>query len=141
MITKNDLLRLIYWKFKDLPGRRSRVTKIFQTNSEEYVKDVCAQVLKMNTNQDQMRIGLLDDLEGIGPAIASVILTFYDPKNYCVHDIHVWRELFGEEPSTLFLGSSCYMKVLFETRKMAAKYSLDVRTIEKALFKKNLDEP
>jgi hypothetical protein len=138
-ITKNDLFELIEWKFKELPGRRKRVIGIAENNSEETIQRTCKQVFDMTSNQDSTRIRILDHLDGVGPAMASVILTFYDPKNYGIHDIHVWREFFGQEPSTIFIGNTCYLKLLSEMRKIAAKYSLDVRTVEKAYFKKNLD--
>jgi len=34
---------------------------------------------------------------GVGAATISVVLAFYDPKNYGVFDRHVWREVFGRE--------------------------------------------
>lgn len=139
-MTKDDLLQLVDWKFKELPARHKRVSGLAQENPEATVRHTCNQVFCMNLNQDSTRINNLDDLDGDGPAIASVILTFYDLKNFGIHDIYVWREFFGPEPSTLFIGNGCYLKLLSEMRKIATKYLLDARTVEKAYFKKNLDE-
>ena len=75
----------------------------------------------------------------VGPAVASTILTFYNPKEYGVFDIHIWRELFGKEPKNLFTTEN-YLKLLAELRGLANKYGLDTRIVEKAFFKKNIDE-
>ena len=85
------------------------------------------------------KLEFLLKFKGIGISTASVILTFYDPKNYGVFDIHVWRELFGKEPKN-FSKIDNYLKLLENLRKLSKKYWLDVRKIEKALFQKNLDE-
>jgi hypothetical protein len=68
-----------------------------------------------------------------------VVLTFYDPKNYGVFDIHVWREFFGKEPKGLFSTSNYYIKLLAELRTIAKKYDLNARTVEKAYFTKNYE--
>ncbi|MEM5879331.1 MAG: hypothetical protein QXU74_02450 [Candidatus Aenigmatarchaeota archaeon] len=77
-------------------------------------------------------------------ALTSVILTFYDPKNYGVFDIHVYDELFKTNsktrPKDLFANSKHYIRVLRKLRKIANNYNIDVRTVEKALFKKNYTE-
>ncbi len=97
-------------------------------------------VRAMTTPDEGLRLKELDELPGIGPAMVSVILTFYDPSKYGVLDIHVWRELFGPEPSGLFQGSRCLMLFLQDLRSIAARHSMRARTVEKALFQKNYDE-
>lgn len=136
-LTKDDLVQVVKWKFNKLPGRLKRVSKLVAKNDDEIIEHTCRQVFRFNS--DLYRIRSLDNLHGVGPALASTILTFYDPKNYGVHDIHVWREFFGKEPSTLFIGSRCYLRLLAELRKLANRYDLEARTVEKAHFKRNLD--
>lgn len=137
-VTKNDLLQVVDWKFKRVPPRHKRVTELAKKNTNEIVQQTCSQVFAMSDDSD--RIESLDALHGVGPASLSVILTFYDPKNYGVFDIHVWREFFGKEPKGYVFTTEDYLEVLTELRKIAGKYGLDVRTVEKALFKKNIDE-
>ncbi len=137
-VTKSDLLQVVDWKFKEVPPRYKRVTELAEKNTNEIVQQTCSKVFAMSDDSDRIRS--LDALHGVGPALASTILAFYDPKNYGVHDIHVWREFFGDEPSTIFIGSGCYLRLLAELRKIANRYDLDARTVEKAYFKKNLDE-
>jgi Holliday junction resolvasome RuvABC endonuclease subunit len=73
------------------------------------------------------------------PTLASTILTFYDPKKYAVSDIHIWREMYWKEPENLFTTEN-YLKLLADLRRIGNYYNPDVRTVEKALFKKNIDE-
>lgn len=137
-LTKADLAEVVEWKFKELKGRKDRVLRFVRKNEDRAIQQTCGQVFAKSDDSDRIRN--LDALHGVGPALASVILTFYDPKQYGVLDIHVWREFFGNEPSTLFIGCTCYLNLLAELRKIANKYDLDARTVEKAYFKKNVDE-
>lgn len=91
-----------------------------------------------NSKSDELKISLLRTLNGVGASVASTILTLYDPKNYGVFDKHVWRELFGKEPENLYTTANC-LKVLAKLREIAKEYDLDVRTVEKAYFKRNLE--
>jgi len=47
--------------------------------------------------------------------------------------------MYGKEPKNLFTTEN-YLKLLTDLRRIASNHSLDVRTVEKALFKKNVDE-
>jgi hypothetical protein len=51
----------------------------------------------------------------------------------------VWKALLGNPPANL-LSTQNYLKLLEVMRKTAAKQNLDVRTVDKALFKKSIDE-
>ncbi len=137
-LTKADLDRVVEWKFKELKGRKERVLRFVKKNADITIQQTCSQVFAMSDDSDRMKN--LDALHGVGPAVASAILAFYAPKQYGVHDIHVWREFFGKEPSNIFIGSRCYLRLLAELRKIAGEYDLDARTVEKAYFKKNIDE-
>jgi hypothetical protein len=139
-LTKKDLFEVVDWKFNKLVGRKNRISKFINNNNDLDIQRTCNQVFSLTPRDDKRRIDDLDRLEGAGSSIASVILSFYDPKNYGVHDIHVWREFFGPEPTTIFTGSGGYLKLLAALREQANKYVLDARIVEKAYFKKNLEE-
>jgi len=138
-LTKNDLVQVVEWKFKDLKGRKDRVLEFIAKNDERLVLRISSDVFSSTLEDDSYRLNSLQMLEGVGPALASTILTFYDPKKYGVFDIHIWREIFGKEPENLFTTEN-YLKLLTELRRIANSHNLDVRTVEKALFKKNIDE-
>jgi len=138
-LIKSDLNEIIEWKFE---GRRLEGRKRLELNrvaniDEQILKKVSNFVFNLDTNQDIYRIKLLCVFNGVGPAVASTILTFFDPKNYGVFDLHVWQEIFHEKLSQYsFLN---YLKLLSKLRKIAEDYGLQVRTVEKAYFKKNYD--
>ena len=138
-LAKDDLIQVVEWKFKDLKGRKERVLRFIAKNNDSLVRRISSDVFSATLKDDSNRIDSLQMLDGVGPALASTILTFYDPKKYAVFDIHVWREMYGKEPENLFTTEN-YLKLLADLRRMANKCNLDVRTVEKALFKKNIDE-
>jgi hypothetical protein len=78
-------------------------------------------------------------LEGVTPVIASIILAFFDPKQYCILDAYTWKALLGNPPAGMQTTQN-YLVLLSAIRKTAAKQKLDVRVIDKALFKKGFDE-
>jgi len=138
-LTKEDLIKIVEWKFQGrLLGRRKRILNLIESIGDKDVKRISWEALD---NQDEkQRIKKLMEIRGVGPALASVILTFYDPKNYGVYDIHAWRELFGREPKSLFSNINNLMQFFSKLREIANDYDLDARVVEKALFKKNYDE-
>lgn len=138
-LTKDDLIQVVEWKFKDLKGRRERILGFIAKNDDKLVRKISSDVFNSNIKDDSYKIDSLQMLHGVGSALASTILTFYNPKEYGVFDIHIWREMFGKEPENLFTTEN-YLKLLAELRKIANSHGLNVRTVEKALFKKNLDE-
>lgn len=138
-LTKDDLVEIVEWKFKDLEGRRKKVLALIEQNNDEEIRSISKCVFGSGYKHDAQKVDLLRTLHGVGVAVASTILTFYNPREYCVFDIHVWRELFGKEPLDLYTTEN-YLKVLSKLRKEAEKYNLDVRIVEKAYFKKNIDK-
>lgn len=139
-VTKEDLRKIIKWKFQGpLKGRGEYKVRELEIEDKLTIQTLTKQALK--TNKERDKIKLLTQIRQVGPAIASVILTFYDPQNYGVFDIHIWRELYGEEPKDLFnKNKDYYLRVLNDLRKIAKKHNLSVRIVEKALFEKNKTE-
>jgi len=138
-LTRDDLIRIVEWKFKDLPWLDKRVKSV-SANDDENVRRISRDVFSSSSEVSQ-KMDSLQNLNGVGGAVASTVLTFYNPKDYGVFDIHVWRELFGKERRNEYLWTTeNYLKVLEKLERMAKKHNLDVRTVEKAYFKKNYDE-
>ena len=136
-LSKADLLRMVSWKFESLPGRKGLILSRASSVGEQEISETFRRAL--DAGCEKTRISELLKLPGIGPAMASVILTFYDPKEYAVLDIHVWRELFGREPQSLFQGPRCLLKFLQKVRGIAGMHGLGARAVEKALFQRNYD--
>jgi len=138
-LTLADLAQVVEWKFREEPEKKTRVLELVSRNNEATVNRLSSQALSIPSCEDAYRMTCLTLLEGISPVLASVILAFFDPKQYGILDPAVWRALLGNPPPNL-LTTQNYLKLLTAIRKTAAKHNLDVRVIDKALYKKSLDE-
>jgi hypothetical protein len=138
-LTCADLASIAEWKFKDDPEKKNRAVALVARNEEATVNRLSSQALSIPACEDAYRMNCLTLLEGISPILASVILSFFDPKQYCILDLRVWKPLLGNPPPNLQTTQN-YLKLLQVIRKTAAKQNLDVRVIDKALYKKSLDE-
>ena len=139
-VTKTHLVDIIKWKFEGDARRIKRESNLVSDIDEQVLRKVSNIVFDLDVSQDMYRIKLLCALgHGIGPAVASTILTFYDPVNYGVFDFHVWKEVFREELEGNYTVSN-YIKLLSKLREVADRYGLHVRTVEKAYFKKNYEK-
>jgi len=138
-LTLADLAQVVEWRFREEPEKKTRVLALVTRNDEATVKRLSSQALSIPSCEDAYRMNCLTLLEGISPVLASVILAFFDPKQYCILDTAVWKALLGNPPPNL-LTTQNYLKLLAAIRKTAAKQNLDVRIIDKALYKKSLDE-
>jgi hypothetical protein len=138
--SREDLARVVEWKFRDADTeKRNRVLALVAENDEATVARVSGQVFSVPGGEDGYRMSCLMALHGISPVLASVILAFFDPKEYGVFEVSVWKALLGNAPPNLFSALN-YLKFLAALRKTAAKHNLEAMTVEKALFKKSLDE-
>jgi len=138
-LTKNELTTLLNWKFQGLPGRLKQNLARLSNFPRDRVVTIFKEAIAETDEIERIR--KLDSLPSVGPAMISVILTFYDPTKYGVLDIHVWRELFGPEPSGLFQGPGCLMTFLDQIRAIARVHNVGARDVEKAIFQRNYDEP
>ncbi|NLD66553.1 MAG: hypothetical protein GX648_08285 [Crenarchaeota archaeon] len=138
-VTRDDLVSIVEWKFKEETEKKDRLIELIMRNDEERVTRVTSQMLALPHVDDSYRINCLMSLEGISPVLASVVLALFDPHNYGTFDSSVWKRLLGNVPPGLYTPQN-YIKLLAALRKTAAKHNLDARTIDKALCKKSLDE-
>jgi hypothetical protein len=136
---KTDLLKIIDWKYQDLPRRKNRMLNFINEYDDSFIQDLSKLVFKHE--KDEIRLQLLNVIKGVGPATSSVILSFYDPWNYGILDIHAWRELFDtKEPNNLFSNNKHTIKFFEKLREISKQTYLPCRDIEKAYYKKNYDE-
>jgi len=139
VMTKADLSAVVEWKFKDEPDKKARTLELVERNSEETINRVSSQVFNLPTDDDMYRMNCLTTLEGVSPVLASVILAFFNPCIYAIFDVRAWKPLLGNAPANL-LTTANYRTFLLAIRKTAGKHNLDVRVVDKALFKKSLDD-
>ena len=139
-LTLKDLTAVVEWKFRDDPERKARSLVLVARNDEATVDRLSSQALSIPGCEDSYRMNCITLLEGVSPVLASIILTFFDPKAYCILDNYTWKALLGNVPPNMQTTQN-YLKLLATIRKTAAKQNLDVRTIDKALYKKGIDGP
>ncbi|MCX6800854.1 MAG: hypothetical protein NTZ73_01570 [Candidatus Diapherotrites archaeon] len=138
-IKKAELIELIKWKFDDKRNRNRRITELNHINK---IPEECIILLTKKAfesgKSDEVRVELLKTIRGFGNAVCSVALTFYNPKKYCVFDIHAWRELFGSEKEVKDYSSTISLIKFFErVRQISKQTGLSCRDVEKALFMKD----
>ena len=138
-LTQADLAQVVEWKFKDEPEKKARTLPLVARNDEATINRLSSQALSIPSCEDGYRMNCLTLLEGINPVLASVILAFFDPKQYCILDVSTWKALLGNPPANM-LTTQNYLRLLEAIRKTAAKQNLDVRVIDKALYKKSSEE-
>jgi len=135
----DTLKEIVHWKFKTIPGREKLTNNLLKNHTDKEVREITSWVLPLGTRHDDNKVTCLREIKGIGVALASTILTLHNPQDYCVYDIHVMREMYGVLPKYMFTSNKHYLRLLEDLRIESTKLNLPVRTIEKALFKKNLD--
>jgi hypothetical protein len=138
-MTLEDLAAIVEWKFRDSEEKRKRTLELVARNSEAEVTRVSSQVFCVTGCEDAYRVNCLTMLVGVSPVLASIVLAFFEPKIYGVFDAAVWRGLLGNEPPNLY-STANYLRLLAALRKTAARYNVEVRTVEKALSKQSADK-
>jgi hypothetical protein len=138
-LTCKDLASIVEWKHKGDEERQVRSLALVARNDEATVNRLTSQALSIPGCEDSYRMNCLTLMEGVSPILASVILTFFDPKQYCILDQYTWKALLGNVPPNMQTTQN-YLVLLSAIRKTAAKQKLDVRVIDKAFFKKGFDE-
>lgn len=102
-LPKDDLSEIIKWKFKTTPRRLKKNLERVNMNEDYAVRDISRSVLRLSLKYDYEKITRLCRIKGVGPATASVILTFYDPTNYGVFDVRVWKSFMVRNPSQIIM--------------------------------------
>ncbi|MEA1997873.1 MAG: UPF0758 domain-containing protein [Euryarchaeota archaeon] len=140
-LTKEDLIAIVKWKFHNGSGKnRERAINSLEQMGGSEIEKITEDAFEME--EESKKIRKLCTIKGVGISFASCILTFHDPKKYCVFNTSVYDEIFkiDTRPKNLFSNPNHYLEMLNEIRKFSDKYDLTVRDVGKALFKKNRDE-
>jgi len=136
--THSEMAELLTWKFYEMPGRLKRELNLLSKVTPDFVKRVTEEAFRETS--ESLRFRKLRTIKGVGAAVASVILAFYEPENYGVLDIHAWRELFGKEESNAFKESD-FVRFTETLRSIGRIHGLPAREVEKAIFRKNRVQP
>ena len=140
-LTREDLIEIVKWKFHNGSGKnRVRVINFLEQMGGSEIEKITGDAFELE--EESKKIRKLCTIKGVGISFASCILTFHNPKKYCVFNTHVYDEIFkiDTRPSNFFSLPDYYLEMLNEIRKFSDKYDLSVRDVGKALFKKNREE-
>lgn len=129
-LTKEQIIRILKWK-------SPRPLRFYEQNSETDIETITK--LAFQQNDDKLKIHILTALKGVNYPSASAILMFYEPKNYPVLDIRVWKQLHKNNLVTTNANGqnftleqwATYLKII---RSLAKENNLTSRQVEKRLF-------
>ena len=129
-LTKKEFIEISKWK-------SPRPLKHYEENDEKLVKEITKAAFA--TKNEKIKIHILTALKGVNYPTASAILMFYDPQKYPVLDIRVWQQLYKEKlVDTNAKGQNFTLeeweKYLEVIRRIAKKFGLTVREVEKSFF-------
>jgi len=132
----HELLYIVAWKLPksaiDDMGRKW--AKIGRMEIEN-IKKITSEAFKL---ADQGRIKeaviKLRELPEVRVAVASAILTFYNPNKYGVIDIYAWKALYGEQRKSGSFKPEEYVRYLKDIREIAAKCYMTPRQVDLALW-------
>jgi hypothetical protein len=129
-LTKPEFLAICRWK-------SPRAIRHYMKNSPARIRRQSAAALA--TRSERARFEALTALDGVGPPVASAILTLTNPRRYGVLDIRVWQLLFDlgsvrTKPGGVGFTFSDWDHYLTELRHHAKQLRVSVRTVEYSLF-------
>ena len=129
-LTKEELLRICKWK-------SARSLPLCRKNTPDRVAQVSARAFAAPLERDRFR--LLTSLYGVGPPMASAILTLTDPARYGVIDIRVWQTLYKlksvyKKPKGVGFTFKDWYKFLKIFRYHAEDLGVSVRAVERTVF-------
>lgn len=136
--TWEDIELLFRWKFAEMPGRLKRSLNLLGKVLPDEVRAATSASFSSSDDLTKLRLllGSKGGIKGVGVAVASVALTFHDPQNYAIIDIHSWREIFGKEENAAF-NEKEFSRFLCEVRRVSQLHGIPCRDVEKALFRRN----
>jgi hypothetical protein len=127
-LTKPVVIDIVRWK-------SPRSTGYAEDNSPELVEDVTRASFSAET--EELKIGALTLMNGVGYRVASAILYFCDPERYTIMDWRAWASLkaFGEVEGEIEDSFRCWQKYNEKCCRIAKRNRVSLRTLDKALWK------
>jgi hypothetical protein len=120
---RSNLETIFEWKTK---GRgRSQIAR----NDNDEIADALR--LAVSAKTDRAAMAVLTGLNGVDVPVASAILAMIDPKRYTVID---FRALEALGTDTKDRSIDFYLEYLDYCRSLATKYTVDLRTLDRALW-------
>jgi hypothetical protein len=132
----HELFYIVAWKLpRSARGNMgSKWGKIGRIEIED-LKKITSEAFKL-ADQDRIEeaVEKLRKLPEVGVAVASAILTFYNPNKYGVIDIYAWKALYNEQRKSGDFKPEEYVRYLKDIREIAAKCNMTPRQVDLALW-------
>ena len=126
-LTKDILMMIVDWKASRASGHANK-------NEEQFIMDVTR--ASFSATNEELRIGVLTLMKGVGFRMASTILHFRFPDSYTIMDWRAWNSLKaldriqGEIEDTF----ECWKKYNEVCREIAKQNNVTLRELDKALW-------
>ena len=129
-VTQDQLRDVVRWKLDNQGGRRGGNVDRVNRVPDRFVQRVSEAALL--ADEPKLQVKTLASIPGIGPATATVVLTFADPASYAVGDRYVMDVFFGDPKQ---MGATDYPRLL-EQFRAENPGGFDLRTVEKAVYQR-----
>jgi hypothetical protein len=124
-LTREDYLAIGMWK-------SPRPKKHYENNTDDFIREVSS--ISFNTLDEKLRIEILTLLNGCKYPLASAILHFKYPNKYPIIDYRVLWSFKGINRPISY-NFDRWSEYVEDIRRIASRYKVDIRTIDKALWK------
>lgn len=122
-LRKDEFLEVCKWK-------TTRSQSKCRKNPSQLIEDITA--ISLRTNNDILKIGVLNILNGVSWPTASVFLHFFDEERYPILDVRaLWSLSIDDPPPYNF---QFWIEYVQYCRQLADKYGVDMRTLDRALW-------
>lgn len=137
-MTKEDLVRVVKWRFQGrLSRRRAKLLELIESAEESHIIDRSRKAFR--ACDDKARLKFLFQIQGVRNILASTVLAFYDPDNYGILGMSVWRALLGREPGDIFVNPKRAIE-FFEKLREISRDGLSCRDLEKAISRREAEK-
>ena len=130
-----DFFAIVVWK----SNRAKTKIKRGLLDAGKTVQDLMCEVSQAET--PGKKVGILLDVDGIGPAMASAILTVCYPEEFTVLDYRAWQVLeqagIAGLPDDYPWDSESYLQYHDACRRLAEHIGLSLRDLDRALWAKS----
>lgn len=126
-LTKAILLDIVRWKAARATGHASK-------NEDRLVIEVTR--VSLSARHERLKIGVLTLMKGVRYRMASTILYFCFPERYPIMDWRAWDSLkaLGMIQGGMEDTFECWQEYSGVCRKLADRYKVPLRTLDKALW-------
>lgn len=127
-LNKDKFIKLCLWK-------SPRPKKSYEKNSEQLIRELTK--FSFQTKSEEAGIKSLTCLSGVSFPVATTILHFAFPDKYSIMDFRAIWSLGWEQPKLYTF--EFWEKYYKEIQRLSNKFSLPIRTIDKALWQYSKD--